>query len=366
MTAVVACIVSFLFAFAMAELDIHDVLRTGLVSDVNAYERISDAVWGGGLPYVDVPIEHLPVSALAILVIGGFSELTGFPMWILWPLAMSACFVATTLTLDRVALADGYGFRFVVVAAPLLPLALYRIEPWVVLITVLGVAAWAGSRVTSATILTIAGALAKGWPVVIAGIGWRLGRRTVAVVSVVLSGLALLAMTAVDGFRSGRTFEGIHSETMVGSIALVVRHLTDSPLELVRTAGAIYVDVPSVWVIINALPGLAVIGLGVWAMLRSNGARLLEATGLVTAGIVLASPLASTQFIWWLAPFAAFAVVRVRRSYMLAATIGLLTVSVYEIDSAWWSVAVLACNVVLYTSVALWLRSVLPTPRPAP
>lgn len=364
LVATTACVFAWLFSFIVAEIALKDVFVTGLVADLNPYRELAEAVLDGGMPYVDVPFEHLPVSSIAIIVLGWVSSVSGVANWLVWPIAMSVCFVASALALDRFDGYQGRGFRFIVVSLPLLPLVLFRLEPWVVVLTVLGISGYmAGDRIKGA-IGTIAGTLAKGWPIVVALLPWRRGHRWHAV-TVAVASLLMIGLIAVqDGFRSGRAFEGIHTETIVGSCVLLFRQMTGSTLGFISVAGARYIEVPDYAVVLNAVPGLVVIGFGVWFGVRKKEAVLLDSIGIVVLGILLASPLASTQFVWWLVPFIAFAAATPRRLYIGAAIVALASVTVFAPASAIWAIEVVIRNVLLLALAVVWINHVARGPDP--
>ncbi|KAA3637353.1 MAG: hypothetical protein DWP92_07965, partial [Armatimonadetes bacterium] len=257
--AIVACGLSFVFAWLIAVADQDGFVHTGLTADVHAYGAIGSAILDGAVPYSDIPVEHLPGALIPLIGLTGLAHLLRVDMWAVWVPASAVFFVYTALLVDRIASNPQTGYRFVLVSLPLLPLALFRLEPWVVLLATAAIAWFAvdrdGGGVTAATL----GILSKGWPVTALLVPWQRGKRLL--VAMVLGGTGLvIAVTALlPGFREPRSFTGIHTETVLGSLLLVWRHLTDADLGLSETAGAVYLTAPSWAVFVNGAIGAVVI-----------------------------------------------------------------------------------------------------------
>ncbi|MCB1246839.1 MAG: hypothetical protein KDB69_06225, partial [Acidimicrobiia bacterium] len=92
---VAACVFAWLYTYVVSQIDVSSSLRTGLMSDLNAYARLTDQVLDGGWPYFDVVVEHLPISTAALLVLVSFSSWSGIALWVVWPVAMAALVVLT-------------------------------------------------------------------------------------------------------------------------------------------------------------------------------------------------------------------------------------------------------------------------------
>lgn len=370
LTASTAAVFAFVISYVFAILDINDVLRTGLVSDIRAYDAIADSILGGSIPYMDFPFEHLPIGVVPIAIVGLASEVTGVSMWLLWPLFMTPLFVLTALWVDRLDDRDPPGFRFVVVSAPLLPLVLFRLEPWIEILAVAGLLAFVVGHVARGVVLTVAATLGKGWPIALALMPWKMGKRAAAISTVAVSLVTLAVVASLEGFQAGREFEGIHTETLVGSLTILFRHITGATLGTGPSAGALYVDVPPIAVVVNALPGLALIAVGLVGALRLPLRSTQSAIGITILGILLASPLSSTQFIWWVAPFVAMLALPLRRTYIVAGVCAFASIAIYEPDSVLWAVEVVARNIALITLAVLWaiglVRSMTATSRSEP
>lgn len=357
-----ACLFAFVVSYVFGLLDVNDVLRTGLVSDIRSYESIAGSLLDGQLPYRDFVFEHLPLALIPIGILGAIADATGASLWLVWPIAMTPVFILTALWVDRLDPDDPPGFRFIAVSLPLLPLVLFRLEPWIEIFAVAAVVAFVAGHNLRGGVLTMLGALGKGWPVVIAALPWKFGKRREAV-TVALMTVTLLGIVAIqDGFRSGRTFNGIHTETVMGSVVLLVRHIGGSALDTASAAGALYVDVAQVLVLLNALPGLALAAIGLYILVGREESTAVSAVGLIVLGIVLASPLSSTQFIFWIAPFVALLGVTQRRIYVVAGVFALASIAVFEPDTLLWTVEVVLRNGALVGLGIVWARSLLSGP----
>jgi hypothetical protein len=298
-------------------------------------------------------------------VIGFTTQLTGVSMWLLWPLFMTPLFVATALWVDRLDADNPPGFKFVAVSFPMLPLVLFRLEPWIEFLAVAALLAFVVGYAVRGAALTVLATLGKGWPIVITLLPWKLNKRSTAVVTFVASVALLAVVASLDGFQSGREFDGIHTETVVGSVVLLFRHIAGAALGTGPAAGALYVDVPAVAVGVNAIPGLLLIGIGLVCAIRLPIERTLSCIGLITLGIILASPLSSTQFIFWVAPFVALLPIVERRIYIVAGLFGFASIAIYEPDSILWNLEVVARNVALLALGVMWAAALIRSMRRA-
>ncbi len=230
--AVIAGLVAFLVSYIFALLDLSGKLRTGLVSDVNSYRDLADSILDGAVPYFDLSFEHLPAMIIPIVGLGWLSDVSAVPLWLVWPMTMTAVFAATAVLVDRIDPQHPVGFAFIAISLPLLPLALFRLETFVVLLTVGAVVAFLAKKNAVGVMATIIGTLAKGWPIAVSILPWKIGQRKSAAWAVIGSGLGLAAVSVQEGFRASRNFEGIHTETVVGSVVLLGRHVSGTALTL--------------------------------------------------------------------------------------------------------------------------------------
>lgn len=274
------------------------------------FERMRQ-IAGGAVPYLEAEFEHLPVMLIPMTVAWLAGGSAGpFTYRLVWVVAMTIVLLLTTEVLrrnrhlwDRRELAA----RWVLVSAPLIPIALFRTEPVVVLLAVLAIVALARRLDTRAGMLVWAGVLAKGWPLALAVTGWLTGRRRWLWAGVGIAGCGALAvLSALPGFSSGRAFEGLHSESVGGALWGLWALVRGGEPELLGVAGAAYVDAPLRWTIPGLLAAVAVAARAVAGLARPlSGSQLLRATGALVGAGLLASPLQSTQFLLWLSPFLA-------------------------------------------------------------
>lgn len=356
-TAVVAGMAAFMVSYMFAVADLNDMLRTGLVSDVNTYRDLAEAMLGGALPYIDFPFEHLPSMLIPIVGLGWLSSISGVSLMLIWPLTMTGVFAVTAVLVDRIDPERPSGFTFIAISVPLLPLSLFRLEPWVVVFAVGAMAAFLAGRTVLGVVATVFGSLAKGWPIVVSVLPWKMGDRVASSLAVFGSGLGLAVVVAHEGFRAGRDFDGIHTETLVGSIVVLGRHFSGSALGTFSAAGARYVAVPSWTLAVNAIPGVVVLALAIVVLRRPLTPRsTVSLIGFVVLGIVLVSPLFSTQFLVWIAPFVAALSLTNRRLYVIASALAVASVAVFAPTSLLWSIEVLASNLVVLALAVSWGR----------
>ncbi len=292
--------------------------------DPAAYRMRVAAIVEGGLPYVDVPFEHLPVMLAPMGVawyLGGASSQSAYI--VVFAASMTLTLAATAMIVGAVGDHLGVssaGRRWVVLVAPLLPLVVFRNDPVAVLLAVVAMWVVATGR-RGWWVWAVAGAFAKVWPAGLAPVTWR--NKKVASLGVAASGLLALALTRVEGFTVARQAAGLHAETLVGGLVGLARTLGGGPAEVTVTTAA-YLSVPTWTVVVNALAGVAVVAAGLWAVMRASGLRAaLIATGTVVAGVMLTSPLLSLQYVLWLTPFIVLA--ETRRSHLWGFVLGVVT-----------------------------------------
>ena len=357
--AVLSCLVAVAFAALVGAGPIGDRLTSPIMDDPGQYRVIADEILDGTLPYVDGAVEHLPGAVTAMVVIGALASLTGIGFSVLWVLAMSICVVGATMAFASGPSGDSdRASQFLVLGLPLLPIVLFRVEPWLILFVVLSLtASLRGAQAISAVTAAVATTI-KGWPLILLAMPWRAGARRAATVAAGVSGALIAAVALSEGFRDARAYTGIHTETLVGSLALLVRHVAGGALELVPAAGAAYVEGDRWAVVLNGCEGVAAIAAAVWIGRDAERKALVRALGVATVGIVLASPLLSAQFIYWLVPFAVFFASRRARQLMIAT--GALTLAVvvaWSPTDAWWAAITLTRNLALVTLAVVWITT---------
>lgn len=316
------------------------------------YERTAE-LFSGVTPYLEGEFEHLPLMLVPMLgawALGGSSGPMEFRgAWVL----LTAVAILGLGVMFRVIDTDrrGTAVRWLIVSSPLMPLVLFRTEPWLLLPVVFAILSFLRGNRIGAGLGTLSGVLAKGWPLLFVWWAWSRRWRTwvVAVASVSVAALAAVALT--PGFSSGRAFDGLHSESFGGALSGLVESVRGTGPRVFVAAGAVYVDAPS-WVALVGVVGLAIIAWHLWRVGRARDEAMPLVLGALLAGAMLALPLQSTQFLWWLAPFVAFT----RRistlvGYMAICTAGAIGLATFEAvfsGSALWFGLVVVRNIGLF------------------
>lgn len=324
-----------------------------LASDARIYADRVDSILDGNLPYFDVLYEHLPLGLppmLAPRLVPGSDQ--SFVYVLIFGLIMVACLILLGRAVGKLATnaaVSGGAERWAALALPLVPLVAFRLDPLPTLLAVVALtlafsrpgwgSMWAG----------IAAIAAKGWPVVLAPIEWWAGRRRQAVVwvafTVVLGGSLLLT----PGFQEGRDFSGIHLETVAGSVIALFSSLFGTGADLAVAAGATYVAAPT-WVL---AVGPALAGALLWGTRRLWSAPVgpgaaARLAGVLTLGLLLASPLLSAQFLLWLTPWLIFFESRrLRRLFIGLGVVTLAMLAFWGPANVWWQLALAARNILL-------------------
>jgi hypothetical protein len=318
---------------------------------VNYRERMAE-LFSGQWPYRDFAFEHQPVMlvplALAWLGGGHVSQ----PAYVIAFAAVSLLCLAGVgmmlVAVGRHLATEDLPQRWLLVTVPLLPFLLFRNDGFAVLLAIGGLLLAMRGREGSSLTLAVAGVLAKIWPSVLGVAAWWRGRRT----STVVIGAAAAVAVAINFSPSVQSIvqaEGLHTETVTGSVIGLVRALRNSELGIIRTATA-YIDAPGWTLAINLLIGGA-LALFALRVLRTEFSwkRCWCLVGALTIGGVVASPFFSTQYVAWFAPFAAIR----RRPAMLM--LGVSTLSLVVIlgwfhlfeGAVWWWTVLLVRNVLV-------------------
>lgn len=275
-----------------------------LVGDPAEYRERVDAILTGGWPYLDVPFEHLPVMLLPMLgawFLGGGASQTSYV--VVFVLLMAVVMAAATWLVDSLGerlQVSAAGGRWLLITVPMLPLVLFRNDPFSVLLGIGAVSlVTAGSPGWAAS--AIAGALAKVWPAVIALLAWP--RRKIGAMTVALAGVVGFGITLLPGFTERRDAVGIHTETLLGGMVGLRRTLAGGNANVAITTAA-YLEVEPWVVALNALAGLLVVGLGIRSVVTTtHTATKVVRLGTVVTGVILVSPLFSLQYVLWVMPF---------------------------------------------------------------
>lgn len=326
--------------------------ETILAGDAEPYRARMAELFAGKVPYFDFAFEHLPgmlIPMAAAWLLGGASGLTGYA-YALAAVSL-ACLLVTSfllLRIEAVLAVDGLTVRWLLLTVPLLPFLLFRNDSWSVLLMVGGIwLAMGGHRLGSSAALGL-GVLSKLWPAVWIVPQWWEGRKRSAVVLAVLA-LGGLFITVSPGVQSIQDPQGLHTETLMGSLFGLARSINGADLGLTNTA-AVYIDAP-VWALL--VDGLVGLGLAVWALRRlrhpfSWASGLLLAGSLVGAGLI-ASPFFSTQYAAWIAPFVAVNRRLTRPALLISAASLVLIVSWFRLfdGEVWWWSLLVARNLLL-------------------
>ena len=319
---------------------------TILAGDAEAYRARMAELFSGKVPYFEFPFEHLPgmlIPLSAAWLLGGSSGLSGYAFALAG--VSLICLLATSFVLMRIELAvpsEGLTIRWLLLTVPLLPFLLFRNDSWSVLLAMLGIwLAIDGRSGASKTALGL-GVISKLWPAVWAVPQWWSGRKRGAVVLGVMASAGLL-VTASPAVQAIQDPQGLHTETLMGSVFGMVRSIAGSDLGLTNTA-AVYIDAPGWAIVVNLVVGL---GLGAWSLRRLRepftweGAFLL-AGALVGAGLI-ASPFFSTQYVAWIAPLVAIHKKLTRPTLLISVVSLVLIITWFRLFDGvvwWWSLLV--------------------------
>jgi hypothetical protein len=301
-----------------------------LAGDPGIYRDRMTFLFDGEVPYVDFFFEHPPMAIVPMAIawlLGGAFDILAYT--VVFAVQMAATLYVTMRKVEGLAVSlvvESAGVRWLVVAGFLFPIVLFRYDPVPTLLSMLAVVAFVGGRDKAGVWWATSGILTKGWPAVLALAEWWRGRRLRAVVLAILAVATLGGLAALPGFLQARTFDGIHSETLVGGLMTLIRNRTGSSLQLITDAGATYVAVPSWAVVVNLIIGLVVLAIALYGARGEfawpKGIRLLAAA---TLAILIGSPLLSPQFLLWPTPFLALhSSVAVRRLGIAATALTLL------------------------------------------
>ena len=313
-----------------------------LAGDAESYRLRMAEMFAGKLPYFDFAFEHLPgaIVPMAVAWLAGGAELRTYVLALAGFSTASLLAILSLLRrleamLDR----EGLALRWVLVTVPLLPFLLFRNDSWSVFLTVLGIWLAIAGRPRLSLVTLLTGVLSKLWTAVWLVPEWWRGyrRRSLALAAAALAGLAITLSPSVQSIQDP---QGLHTETIMGSVIGFVRSLAGTDLGITTTATA-YIEAPGWAAVINLLIGA---GLAAWNLTRLRegfswpGAWLLTG-GLVGAGLI-ASPYLSTQYVAWLCPFVALE--RRLTHLLLAINIASLVLittwhQLFEGSLWWWS-----------------------------
>ena len=299
--------------------------------DLPIYHQRVLSIEAGGVPYLDPVFEHLPgmlVPLFAARVLSAFGD--AFAFGVVFSALMAVCVLGTARLLDRV-IASGAGTTFLVIAAPMIPLIVFRNDAWV---TVLAVAALIPAR--TGVVWGILAILSKGWPLVLAAREFA-SRRLGIVAGYATAGVLALAAMRSPGFIATQNANGLHSETVAGSILGLTRKIAERDLGLEWTT-AVYLDASSWAFFVGPLLALIAGIFGLAGVRRDPSS--LPAIGVLVGAVILASPLFSTQYVFWILPFVVASSTRRTKAVALAVSLASFLVIVLWnglfVSVSWW------------------------------
>lgn len=350
-----------LVAFLLVSVPVAFGHPTVLTGDPRLYDESMEKLFSGAIPYVDFTFEHLPLAILPMALASMIASLTGLAFVYPFMILMLAMMFATGVLVVRIAGAldlGDVGLRFVVMVAPMLLIIPYRVDALSVLLAVAAIWYAVASKEGRSLAAALGAILAKGWPVVLAGADWWRGKQARAALLVGFTGLMVGLLSLTDGFRAGREFVGVHEETLSGTLVIVGRLAVGNEPQIVDSAGALYV-VTGTWALVFNLAVGAIIAIAALSVLRhrfswQGGVAL---TGALTYGVLLASPLLSTQFMMWPIPFVALT--GSRRAQILLTAAGVLSVALTAVwfpQTLWWHTGWLIRNLVLVAAAIYGVR----------
>jgi hypothetical protein len=279
-------------------------VRMTLANDAARYHVIAESP---GTPYRDFEVEVPPVAYGLIEAINGSTARDtalrlGWSQWILDVLV-------------AILIAIGWGRRttlaYLVLSMPLAFFLYFHIDLLSIALTVGALVLIRKRRERSGGVVLSLAVVAKIWPLAVVPL-LLVQRRRRALVwfgTCLVAGVgAWIAWGGLEGPRQVLTFRGAHGwqiESLVGAIVWVFSSVRSHLL-----AGAVRVGSAPAWalgLLLVVLIGLVSLAwrLGLRDRERAEGMPALVA---VTA-VLVASPLLSPQFVSWLVPFAAIAVV---------------------------------------------------------
>lgn len=309
-----------------------------------------ESVKEGLIPYLEGEFEHLPLALILIVLVGLVADLTTIPYWNVFAGFAMVMTWATAYIVRNTGLRlndDTAIFRFLVLAGPLMPLVLFRTDVLSTMLASMAILAWVAGQENRGMAAVQGGVLAKGWPVVLAVSEWWRGRQARAALIVAFTMSLTTFLILMPGFQSGRAFRGIHLETLVGSILLLVRILSGDTPGTFHDAGALYLTAGGWQVAINVAIG-TVFGLVALRALRHRfswrRAHILGAA--LTLAVILGSPLFSPQFLIWVVPFLTLvAGPRTIKLWVAMTLVTILYVGFWDVPSLWWSAALMVRNI---------------------
>lgn len=327
-----------------------------LQGDLGTYAARLERIFDGHLPYLDATFEHLPFSLVPLLAARALAGVPRIGLDLALA-AVNALLLAGVLIYSR-RIGHALGMasvpqRWLIAAAPLFPIVLYRLDPLSLLCAAVALFGLVEGRRVLTGVSALVGALARGWPVVFAIEEWRAGWRRLAILTMAAIGFVAAWLLTTPGFTAGRAFSGVQIETLVGSLLLAGGHMTGDPAVIREAAGSLYVG-PDAALAANTLVGLGVIGLTIARLRRWPDSVTVLALGVY--GLLLVSPLLSAQMLLWPTIFVA---ALPRAPLRLVAVTGLTTtllLTAWDPNTAWWALVLVVRNTAFLATPLLIAR----------
>jgi hypothetical protein len=358
----IASLAGLVIGFVPAALG-HPTVYT---ADPQLYADAMVRMFDGEIPYLDFDFEHLPVAIAPMSLAHIIASITSVPFVYPFMIIMLVMVFITGILVVRIGEdlgLDDVGLRWVVMVAPMLVIIPHRVDALSVLLAVAAIFFAVRRREVASLGSAIGAIFSKGWPVVLAAVDWWRGKRQRALGLVGITVAMGVALLALPGFRAGRSFVGVHEETVSGTIVIVWRLLVGTSPEIVDSAGAVYVGTGAWALALNLVVG-SVIGLAALTALRRSFSWQggVAVTGALTYAVLLASPLLSTQFLLWPIPFVALTGSRQGRWLLTAAAvISVALTGFWFPGKLWWHTGWLIRNAVLVAAAIYSVRDALAT-----
>ncbi len=339
---------------------------TVYTADPKLYAEAMDRMFGGEIPYLDFDFEHLPLAIAPMSLAHIIASITGVPFAYPFMIIMLVMIFVTGVLVVRIGEDLGFGdvgLRWVVMVAPMLVIIPHRVDALSVMLAVAAIFFAIGRKEVASSSAAIGAILSKGWPVVLAAADWWRGKRQRAFGLVGITVAMSVLLLALPGFRAGRSFVGVHEETLSGTIVIVWRLLLGTNPRIVDSAGAVYVGTGAWALALNLVLGIA-IGVAALTVLRRSFSWQggVAVTGALTYAVLLASPLLSTQFLLWPIPFIALTGSRQGRWLLTtAAAISVALTGIWFPGELWWHTGWLIRNAVLVVAAIYSVRDALAT-----
>jgi hypothetical protein len=91
---------------------------------------------------------------------------------------------------------------------------------------------------------------------------------------------------------------------------------------------------------------------------------MMRIIGIGVLGVILASPLFSAQFVFWLVPFVILIGIRKRVTFLVASLLTLTSLIVWEPETVLWGLVVVTRNTLLIGLGIAWIREIVNSESP--